>query len=99
MNRKYIRIFLTKDVNYKKINDYPFIILNPFENNNKKIFTLSQIKLILENDNINVSKIDQFKYYSNEKGGYINIKLNNEYPLDNCLTLYLHLKKITDSEI
>ena len=99
MNRKYIRIFLTKDVNYKKINDYPFIILNPFENSNKKTFTLSQIKLILENDNINVSKIDQFKYYSNEKGGYINIKSNNEYPLDNCLTLYLHLKKITDCEI
>ncbi len=95
---RYIEYYLTKTIFYQKINENRFIILNPFDKCDKNEFTLSELKEILKKENLNLSSIDRYKYYSPVKGGYIDIKSNGVYPLNYSLTLYLHLKEVNHED-
>ena len=71
----------------------PFFINYPW-NSSKRKFNLKIIKSILSKDNIDISIIDDYRYFDKKKKGFIKIREKFKYPLESDeLILQIHLGK------
>lgn len=89
-----VKYYFSSDASNKKISIFPFLIKTE-----KKYLDLSSIQKLLEEDEVDLSTIDSYKYFNEEKGGYVKIKPNESYQVISNLTLLLHLKEEVDNEI
>ena len=88
-----IAYYLTQGPRYKRINEYPF-----YTSMNSNFFNLGIIKDLLEKDKvINIYNINNYRYYDQNKKGFIKINEYKDYPTPNSLLiLELHYKHIIE---
>ena len=84
-----IQYYIVTGIKYQRMFDQPFVI---YLNNNKYIyFNLDILKSILQEDKINIYNIDNYKYYNEDKKGFIKINESKNYPIvSNKLILEIH---------
>ena len=88
-----LKYFYTSGTSHMKVNTTPYVIeiTNP-----KRQFTLAKITNLLQENDVDTSKIDSYKYYSDDKGGYIKMHHDRTYLSQSVVTLFLHLKEEKD---
>ena len=88
-----LKYFYTSGTSHMKVNTTPYVIeiTNP-----KRQFTLAKITNLLQENDVDTSKIDSYKYYCDDKGGYIKMHHDRTYLSQSVVTLFLHLKEEKD---
>ena len=91
-----IEYYLTTGKNHKRINVNPF-----YASLNDDFFNINKLKeILIEEKIINEYKIDSYRYYDEDKKGFIKLNELKDYKTpNNKLILELHSKKIFDSII
>ena len=92
-----IEYYFTSGTSHLQLNKKsPFICEASFP---QHVFTLSDIISTLQEDKIDISIIDSYKYYSEHKNGYIKIDSEKRYPTQKKLKLLLHIQDQHDNEL
>ena len=92
-----IEYYFTSGTSHFQLNKKsPFICEASFP---QHVFTLSDIISTLQEDKIDISIIDSYKYYSEHKNGYIKIDSEKRYPTQKKLKLLLHIQDQHDNEL
>ena len=88
-----IKYYLTSGIYHQKIYNEPFYVSVKSKG---KMFNLNLIKASLSKDKIDISLIDDYRYFNQTKNGFIKIKESLNYPIEpkNLLILQIHLKEI-----
>ena len=84
-----IKYFYTSGPAHKKVNTSPFVTETSYQ---KKTFTLQKLIGILQDIEIDTSTIESFKYYNEEKEGFITLDIDKTYITVPILILLLQVR-------
>lgn len=90
-----IKYFYTSGPAHKKVNTSPFVTETSYQ---KKTFTLQKLIAILQDIEIDTSTIESFKYYNEEKEGFITLDFDKTYTTVPILILLLQVRDETDKD-
>ena len=88
-----ILYYITSGITHKRLYEGKPFYINYTLKSKIKTFTIELIKKIISEDHIDISIIDDYRYYNKNKKGFIKIKDSTLYPLDlnEILTLQINL--------
>ena len=87
-----ILYYITSGPNHKRLYEGKPFYINYILTSKIKTFNIELIKKIISEDEIDISIIDDYRYYNKNKNGFIKIKESISYPLElnEILTLQIH---------